>query len=186
VENAEENVANIEGEIAATGVARTEKWESDLANKAGMSVEELKEYSEYLQEIGEISGETAEQNLELAATYARIQKGLKTAKSSLQDYAKILKTTAKDSVEHKNALDDMKEMYGDALDLDDKGVKALTEDFMTQEDVMKDLQDAADGVDGAYDRLQEKATNHILDQLTGDADISGMADEIQTLSTAVN
>jgi len=33
----------------------------------------------------------------------------------------------------------MKEMYGDVLDLDDKGIEALTEDFMLQDDVLKDL-----------------------------------------------
>jgi hypothetical protein len=80
----------------------------------------------------------------------------------------------------------MRTVYGEVLDLDDKGMKALSEEFMLQEDVLKDLEDAANGVDGAYDSLQEKATKHILDNLTGDADISSMSDEIATLSTAIN
>ena len=167
---------------------RTEDYEfSGLATKAGFgSVEELKEYTEYLKELGEINGETEKDNIRLAASYARIQNGLKSAQSNLKTYTKILKEAQKGTVEHKKALDDMRKMYGDALDLDDAGVKALTEDFMLQDDVLKDLQDAAKGVDGAYDRLQEKAASHILDQLTGDADISSMTDELNALSTAVN
>ena len=167
---------------------RTTDYEySGLASKAGFgSVAELKEYAEYLKELGEINGETEEDNLKLAASYARIQKGLKSVQANLKTYTKTLKEAQKGTVEHKKALDDMQEMYADVLDLDDKGMKALTEDFMTQEDVLKDLQDAADGVDGAYDRLQAKASKHILSQLTNGADISSMADEIDTLSTAVN
>lgn len=167
---------------------RTEDYEfSGLATKAGFdSVEELKEYTEYLKELGEINGETEKDNIRLAASYARIQNGLKSAQSNLKTYTKTLKEAQKGTVEHKKALDDMRKMYGDALDLDDAGVKALTEDFMLQDDVLKDLRDAAKGVDGAYDRLQEKAANHILDQLTGDADISSMTDELNALSTAVN
>jgi len=50
-----------------------------LATKAGFgSVEELKEYTEYLKELGEINGETEEDNIKLAASYARVQKGLKS------------------------------------------------------------------------------------------------------------
>lgn len=156
------------------------------AELADMSMEELREYADYLRELGEINGETEEQNLLLAASYARIQKGLKSVQNNLKTYTKTLKDSTKGTVEHKKALDDMRGMYADVLDLDDKGMKALTEDFMTQEDVLKDLEDAANGVDGAYDSLQEKATKHILDNLTDDADISSMSDEIATLSTAIN
>ena len=171
------------------GVNQTEDLEaivSRAATKAGMSLEELKEYSKYLQEIGEINGENEHQNLLLAASYARIQKGLKSVQDNLKTYTKTLKEAQKGTVDHQKALNQMREVYGDVLDLDDKGMKALSEDFMTQEDVLKDLEDAAKGVEGAYDRLQEKATKNILDNLTGDADISSMSDEIAALSTAIN
>lgn len=166
----------------ATNVEREER----AAALAGMSLDELREYTDYLIDQKELTGEVNHANIMLAASYARVQNGLKSVNTNLKNYSKALKDAQKKTTEHKKALDDMRKLYGDVLDLDKTGMDALTEDFMQQTDVLKLLEDSAKGVKGAYDKLQAKTATHILGQLAKGEEISSMTDELTALSTAVN
>lgn len=141
----------------------------------------------------------------------RYDDAIQSIDSNLENWQEALENTNEFSKEHIDAVQELQETYADFLDLaEDMGV---SEEFAANADNLKLMEDAANGVEGAYEDLAQAAAEDILihadvddidnakealnglfDYLNSDAfsnlnigdalDLSGIEDQINALADA--
>lgn len=123
------------------------------ADKMGEEGTPFEDYSEDLLSNAEALEEVVEGIL-------RYDDAIQTIDSNLEDWEEALQNTNEFSKEHIDTIQELQETYADFLDLtEDMGV---SEDFAANADNLKLMEDAANGVEGAYEQLAQAAAEDIL------------------------
>ena len=131
------------------------------AKDLGIDVDELMEYAEYLQEV---EGMTEELALKAALAQKKQGKAVEDLTDNYEDYAKVLKKakldpTIKGTEEYSKAIMGLRK---DLSLLTGLSEDTFDEDFINSPEVQKALEDVANGVDGAIERVQALAAMDIL------------------------
>lgn len=129
----------------------------------GFNTEEVEEYLEVLQETDQIVEDLSEtEEKDLALALKRVNRGLKEAEESIEDYQKALKEMSKTSDEYETAYKGMEQIYNDLFDLDEN---TLSEEFITSAENAELLQGALKGIESDYDKLEELAAQDIFSRI---------------------
>lgn len=130
----------------------------------GLDLDEVKEYSEYLQEIEGLTEEVAD---ETARAIMKMNKGMETLQSNWEDWGSILKSLTKEnrdvkrsSEEYKTAIIGTKKALSDLLDVSED---FISYDFIEQGDNLKLIEEAANGSADAIDQLGIKLSRSIAE-----------------------
>lgn len=131
------------------------------ATDLDIDVDELMEYAEYLHEV---EGMTEELALKAALAQKKQGKAVEDLTDNYEDYAKVLKKakldpTIKGTEEYSKAIMGLRK---DLSLLTGLSEDTFDEDFINSPEVQKALEDVANGVDGAIERVQALAAMDLL------------------------
>lgn len=90
----------------------------------------------------------------------RYDDAVQTIDSNLEDWQDALNNTNEFSQEHIDAVQELQETYSDFLDLTEE--MGVSEEFAANADNLKLMEEAANGVEGAYEDLAQAAAEDIL------------------------
>lgn len=90
----------------------------------------------------------------------RYDDAVQTIDSNLEDWQDALNNTSEFSQEHIDAVQELQETYSDFLDLTEE--MGVSEEFAANADNLKLMEEAANGVEGAYEDLAQAAAEDIL------------------------
>lgn len=90
----------------------------------------------------------------------RYDDAIETLDKNLEDWRDALNNTNEFSKEHIDAVQDLQETYADFLDLSED--MDVSEEFAANADNLELMEDAANGVEGAYEELAQAAAEDIL------------------------
>lgn len=166
---------NAEQATAAHEALRLAIAAGEIGKKYNLTSEELESMSRIIKTSGKaIEGlsddvkENGKECVELAKDITRYDKAVQSVTKNIQNWNKAL--SGDNLQDQATAITEMSSAYGDLLDLDGSQLSA---NFLTDTDNLQLMQDAVNGVDGAYESLLEKAnedlTAGIRDSLSGDA-----------------
>ena len=106
----------------------------------------------------------------------RYDDAIETLDKNLEDWRDALNNTNEFSKEHIDAVQDLQETYADFLDLSED--MDVSEEFAANADNLELMEDAANGVEGAYEKLAQAAAEDIL--------IHANVDDIDKAKEALN
>ena len=129
----------------------------DEVDALGDSIQDLAEDSEELADSLKDDANAAD---EIAKELKRYDKAVESVTENYDDWNKALKSN--NISEQSDAINEMDKAYSDLLDLD---YDSLSNDFLTNSENLKLLQEAANGSEEAYQSLQEAAGKDILAQI---------------------
>ena len=129
----------------------------DEVDALGDSIQDLAEDSEELADSLKDDANAAD---EIAKELKRYDKAVESVTENYDDWNKALKSN--NISEQSDAINEMDKAYSDLLDLD---YDTLSDDFLTNSENLKLLQEAANGSEEAYQSLQEAAGKDILAQI---------------------
>ena len=149
------------------------------AQAEGFDTEEIQDYAQTLESVGNLSEEMA---LKVALAEKKQAKGADDLVNNYKDYAKVLKSAKLDS--HIKGT----EQYSKAINSLKKDLSLLTgvsedafdEDFINSDEVQQALADVANGVDGATERLKALAVMQDIKLDIDDNDIKTKIDALKT------
>ena len=159
------------------------------ATQAGFSgVQELEEYADRLVAAKKMVQMSREEMLRMAKSLARMQKGFKTASTDLEKLTATLKEGKTETVEYSNAVESLRDIYGDIFDLDEWGLDHLSEQFLSSAENADLLAKAVKGDETAFDSLAKKAALDLMDFGNAQifdpqnviANVGSVLDDIQT------
>lgn len=147
----------------------------EVGKKYNLSTDELEAMGKVIKLSGKaIDGlsddvkKNGKECIELAKDITRFDKAVESVTKNVKNWNKAL--SGDNLQDQATAIAEMSSAYGDLLDLDGSQLSA---DFLTNADNLKLMEDAINGVDGAYESLLEKAnedlTAGIKESLSGDA-----------------
>lgn len=131
----------------------------ELAEETGYDAETLEEYAKQLQNVDGISNTTGDELAELAKEQARWDDAVNSSIENLDDWNKDLQVAQETGLLVADSAKEMREAYGNVLDIDGD---LLSDAFLKDFDNLQLMQDALNGVDGAYEELQRKANEDIM------------------------
>lgn len=129
----------------------------DEVDALGDSIQELAEDSEELADSLKDDANAAD---EIAKELKRYDKAVENITENYDDWNEALESN--NISEQSDAINEMDKAYSDLLDLD---YGSLSNDFLTNSENLKLLQEAANGSEEAYQSLQEAAGKDILAQI---------------------
>ena len=137
------------------------------AESAGLDLDDYKQYSEHLMDVAESSDLVADSlkyDAEAATIVAksvmRMNKGIEKLHDNQEDWIDVLKNSNKSSEEYCDALNDMRDAFGDLLDLSEEQEKYLDGDFFTKHSKL--IKQAAEGDEKAIDSLRNALGKEIV------------------------
>ena len=163
-----EDEAAAEARKKAAELAQAEeeaaKAAEDAADKFDLEADILKRTSKHISDMAESSDELADslkedrkEATEIAKDLERYNKALKSVKDNQEKWEKALSSGKyQDYVE---VASDMADAYGDLLDIDGSN---LSDSFLQSADNLSLMEDAVNGVEGAYDELLNRAQDDML------------------------
>ncbi len=139
----------------------------DNLKSMGLEAQDLKDYSKYLIDVADETEGLAdsledqdEAAVAVAKSIMRMNNGIETLNDNQEEWIDVLKHSAKESEEYFEALTDMRDAFGDLLDLTKEQEKYLDGEFFAENaDLIKR---AAEGDAEAIDSLRMAATEEIL------------------------
>lgn len=146
----------------------------DNAGNMGEEGTEFEDYSEDLLNNASALEEVIEGIL-------RYDDAVQSLDDSLDDWKEALADTNKFSTKHIEAVRDLQETYADFLDLSED--MDVSEEFAANADNLKLMEDAANGVEGAYEELANAAAEDILIHMDGIEDIEAARTALTNLTS---
>ena len=142
------------------------KYSSSI-EESGLEKEELKEYATYISDIADETDdlsdsltEDADSAVLVAKSIMRMNNGIEALNENQEEWIDILKKSSKSSEEYWKSLEDIRDAYGDLLDLTEDQEQYLDGEFFVENaDLIKD---AANGSAEAIDSLRQKTSEKIL------------------------
>lgn len=143
------------------------KMGEDNLKNMGLDAQDLKDYSKYLIDVADETDGLAdsledqdEAAVAVAKSIMRMNNGIETLNDNQEEWIDILKHSTKESEEYFEALTDMRDAFGDLLDLTKEQEKYLDGEFFAENaDLIKR---AAEGDAEAIDSLRRAAAEEIL------------------------
>lgn len=148
----------------------------DNADKMGEEGTPFADYSENLLSNAEALEEVVEGIL-------RYDDAVQTLDKNLESWQEALADTNDFSQEHIDAVQDLQETYSDFLDLAED--MDVSEEFAANAENLELMEDAANGVEGAYEELAQAAAEDILIHANVD-DIDGAKEALSGLFDYLN
>ena len=145
-------------------------------------------YTNYLLENSEElkhNGKSLEENTriakKLAVAHAKLNKGVKTISKNWSSWDKIVKKGSLSEIQ--DILPDINKSLGQILDISDEAFQKLPSTFAVDNwDLIKDV---IDGVDGSYEKLQQKAAEGIYLKIQGEEASTEMTSLMSELSNMI-
>lgn len=148
----------------------------ELGKKYDIAAEDIENYAKQLKSSGKYEEASDEALVEMAKDQLRYDKAVTSTTSNLSKWKTALATAAKTGMLATDSAEELAEAYGDLLDIDGSQLSA---DFLKNSNNLQLLEDAINGVDGAYEQLQQAAQKDLNIQLNLDDNIINQFDEIE-------
>lgn len=163
----QDSISNQNIDTGATKMDEALAKYSSSIEESGLETEELKEYATYISDIADETDdlsdsltEDADSAVLVAKSIMRMNNGIEALNENQEEWIDILKESSKSSEEYWKSLEDIRDAYGDLLDLTEDQEQYLDgEFFVDNADLIKD---AANGSAEAIDSLRQKTSEKIL------------------------
>ena len=162
------------------------EYAGELGNEFELSGEEIQNYARQLKESGEYMEATDKALIEMAKDQLRYDRALESAADHMEDWQAALAKAGKTGHVAADVIDEIKDTYGDLLDIDGS---LLSDQFATNADNLALMQDAINGNEAAYEQLQQMAQQEIETQVgitMDDTDFWNKKNEVQAAMDAMN
>ena len=162
------------------------EYAGELGNEFELSGEEIQNYARQLKESGEYMEATDKALIEMAKDQLRYDRALESAADHMEDWQAALAKASKTGHVAADVIDEIKDTYGDLLDIDGS---LLSDQFATNADNLALMQDAINGNEAAYEQLQQMAQQEIEAQVgitMDDTDFWNKKSEVQAAMDAMN
>lgn len=158
---------------------------AELAEQYGFSAQELEDYAQQLKDSGKYTKANGKELAELAKDQKRFDKAVESSADNLDDWKEALKQNQKGAMLSGDTLEEMREAYGNLLDMDSS---AFSAGFLASEQNLADFEAAIKGDEEAYKRLQETAGKGIITQLgfdesQWDSDFNAINEKLKAAGT---
>ena len=150
----------------------------ELAEQYDLTAEEIEEYAKQLKNSEKYQDIVGSELAEMAKDQLRYDKAVQSTTKNLSKWQTALKAAAQTGFLATDSAEEMRQAYGDLLDLDPEQFSA---GFLQDEHNLQLLQNAINGVDGAYEELQQAAQDDLNMQLhlDGDEEFLGKVNQIE-------
>ena len=157
-----------EAEALRESILMNEERDSDvdtgqmehLADYMQDNLDAINENAEGSERLSEDLVESDAIATDVAESFLRFGDAVKDVTENYDDWADTLENgSMSDQAE---AMEELSDAYGDLLDIDGS---ALSEDFLSDTENLELMKQATEGVDGAYEELQQRAAEDILTQV---------------------
>ena len=162
------------------------EYAGELGNEFELSGEEIQNYARQLKESGEYMEATDKALIEMAKDQLRYDRAVESAADHMEDWQAALTKASKTGHIAADVIDEIKDTYGDLLDIDGS---LLSDQFATNADNLALMQDAINGNEAAYEQLQQMAQQEIEAQVgitMDDTDFWNKKSEVQAAMDAMN
>lgn len=139
----------------------------ELSKKYNIAADEIEDYAKQLKESGKYEKVSGKELAEMAKDQLRYDKAVTSTTKNLSKWKSALQTAAKTGMLASDSANEMAEAYGNLLDMDPE---SFSPSFLKDEKNLQLLEDAINGVDGAYEELQQAAQDDLNVQLNLDGD----------------
>ena len=132
------------------------------AEAAGIDWDEVTQHADILQENSEYLKNNREEALQLALSYKKWEKGVKTMSDKFKDWTKAIKNQDKDMVAYQKTVKEIKEAYKDVFnEMDPKIVEKLSDEFLTSEKNLDLLEKGLNGNEDAWNEWEALVAQEI-------------------------